>query len=73
MVLDFQNLPRRRGRHEPCDTFHWVGQDFNYCDACSKPYWEHQYRHTFGNEREHGDRMLITPEEAERVRARWER
>lgn len=32
---------------EPCKGFRWIGQSFEHCDGCGKPYWEHAYDERF--------------------------
>lgn len=52
-----------------CEAFSWVGQSFKHCDDCGQPYWDHTHVHGVGSE--FGQRVPITPEEAERVKQKW--
>ena len=54
----------------PCEAFSWIGQSFAHCDKCGLPYWEHT--HIWGVGRQVVERVPITPEDAERTRAKWE-
>lgn len=67
--------PRCRGvvkslEESPCEAFAWVGQSPMYCDNCGEPYWEHS--HKYGVGAEVGTLRPITPEDAARVREKWD-
>lgn len=64
----------------PCPAFIWIGQAFNSCDKCGKPYWEHSHEYFYGtrdagaplsNYLRRGRRVIITRAEAEQVRSKW--
>lgn len=60
-----------------CKGFRWIGQSWDCCDGCGKPYWEHAYNQEFnrnmdpfGNE----DCWLYVPiseESKARMKARY--
>ena len=47
----FAHSPEVKAAHteEPCVTFHWIGQDFAFCDRCSRPYWRHSREFGLGD------------------------
>ena len=58
-----------------CPGFAWIGQHLAHCDDCGEPYWEHRYDLTIRRDGSHAGRWfrrLISRDEAERVRRRWE-
>lgn len=61
--------PFRPGYTGTCNAFRWVGQSFATCDACGEPYWAHTHRMGVGDE--HGERIPITSEDAQRTKAKW--
>lgn len=78
--------PSRSG-DKTCYIYAWIGQSFEFCDNCGKPYWEHPYRYAVGGfkgdfrvKRHLGyvdkwvweNAVIITKEEAEKTRAKWE-
>jgi hypothetical protein len=62
-----------------CYAFEWIGQPFNFCDRCGKPYWEHT--HEVRGQRRDGARMpfghrfhkVISKEEALACKTKWSR
>lgn len=52
-----------------CEAFWWIGQGFDHCERCGRPYWLHTHEDR-GRDKEP---LLITPELAEQCRAKWER
>lgn len=48
-----------------CNAFEWIGKPLTSCDGCGRPYWEHSHE-----SRSTGP-ILITPEHAEAVKAKW--
>jgi hypothetical protein len=57
------------GGAEPCVTYAWIGQDFAFCERCSKPCWEHPYEPGFGDNA--GLRARQMPEDARRMWEKW--
>lgn len=63
-----------------CEGFVWVGQSFQYCDSCGRPYWEHKHEmqtlrkssSPFESRPETLKPVPITSEEAHRCRMRWD-
>jgi hypothetical protein len=89
-MLFFNNeeicAPSRSG-DKTCYIFKWVGQSFESCDECGKPYWNHLFRPAFGGSK--GDYRIkkyskrfkcwvwtpvypITAEEREATKIKWE-
>lgn len=72
-----------------CRVFAWLGQSMNSCESCGLPYWEHMYvpplgrdkprfyvrQYTPWNDHWHWEPVgaVITREQAELVKSRWER
>lgn len=78
--------PSRSG-DTTCRIFAWIGQSFESCDGCGKPYWEHLFDPTYGGETgtyrvkhyvEYQDRWEwrrvnpITPDGRAATRAKWD-
>jgi hypothetical protein len=81
-----ETTPSRSG-DTTCRIFAWVGQSFESCEDCSKPYWDHMYMYPLGNNKGQfrikkykswlkkwywTPVEIITPESAEKTRAKWE-
>ena len=43
-----QRLADTPGPSKRCVIFHWIGQPFSTCDACSRPEREHLYHPPYG-------------------------
>lgn len=71
-----------------CEIFHWIGQTFESCENCGRPFWDHLYEPPFGGttplfhvKQYDTSRGMwvwkpvacsITRERAEACRAKWE-
>lgn len=69
----------------PCQIFQWIGQRFDTCDGCGRPYWKHMYNPPYGGAKplfriRQGDRSswvwrpvgsIITAAEADAMRDKW--
>jgi hypothetical protein len=78
--------PSRSGNKD-CLIFQWIGQSFESCDGCGKPYWEHLYDPAYGGSKgefrvkvyvKYADKWewrrvtVITPDKREATREKWE-
>jgi hypothetical protein len=78
--------PSRSG-DTTCYIFHWIGQSFEFCDMCGKPYWEHLFDPAYGGKPglyrikhyvkykdawEWRRVYPITPKSREQTRYKWE-
>lgn len=78
--------PSRSG-DKTCYIFAWIGQSFESCDDCGKPYWEHLFDPVYGgskgtyrvkaytayNDKWHWKPVNpISPDSREKTRRKWE-
>jgi hypothetical protein len=70
-----------------CRVFAWIGQSFESCENCGKPYWDHKYNAVYGGSKSSvrikiyqswskkwywRPVTIITPESAEATKAKWD-
>lgn len=82
---DYTDPPRSGDK--TCYIYAWIGQSFEFCDDCGKPYWKHPYRYALGGSRgdfrvkrylsycdkwEWANVVIITQEEADQMQYKWE-
>ena len=57
-----------------CPAFQWVGQSFEHCDRCGRPYWDHSHEEGLGWGGPFGTGWklsVITRARAAAVEAKW--
>lgn len=59
---------KQKPRGSKCETYGWVGQDFQHCDTCGVPCWEHPCEPGMAD-----NAGLRRPLDWETARAMWER
>jgi hypothetical protein len=87
MMFEQELCEPSRSGNRTCYIFAWVGQSFESCENCGKPYWEHLFDPTYGGEKgayrikvylSYLDAWVwekvnpITPERRAKTRAKWE-
>lgn len=87
LFMGEQETEPSRSGYEECLVFAWIGQTFEFCDDCGKPYWEHLYDPTYGDDKgtyrvkvyeKHSKIWYwkkvnpITPERRQAVKDKWD-
>jgi hypothetical protein len=46
--FDEEECEPSRSGDKTCYIFAWIGQSFEFCDTCGRPYWDHLYDPAYG-------------------------